>query len=301
VTFNQESTATIQPGQFLVSDPVGLTVRSGQDIATSVYVSGPAVPAGHDYDRVTHFQTPEGSGNHTSDVGGAAFTMTRSSTVLASAIDVLAADQANGTAVAIGGSVVDGFQSTLDGYDNFPDQLAQRVASELPAANRMPVVNAGIAGTTAAAVCSNPLFGPSAQERLDRDVLSLAHVTHALVWAGTNDLAGGCTGDQIIAAYTDIANRLHVTGIKVLISTITPRSSYTAAQNLYRAQVNAWVREGNNCTSHCDNSLDFDAVLRDPNQPNQIAPVLDSGDHIHPNPTGYGLVAQSVNLQQLVD
>jgi len=40
-------------------------------------------------------------------------------------------------------------------------------------------------------------------------------------------------------------------------------------------------------------------VLRDPADPNRIKPSLDSGDGIHPNPTGYGLLAQSIDIEQL--
>ena len=67
--------------------------------------------------------------------------------------------------MAIGGSVVDGAGSTRDGHNSFPDQLADRIASELPPGRRMPVVNAGLVGTTAAAVCDSPVFGPSVQSK----------------------------------------------------------------------------------------------------------------------------------------
>ena len=83
---------------------------------------------------------------------------------------------------------------------------------------------------------------------------------------------------------TNIARQAQRAGAQVLISTITPRASYNSQQNAYRAQVNAWVRAGSDCSGVCDHALDFDAVLRDPAQPNRILPALDSGDGIHPNP-----------------
>src|SRR4051812_37972986 len=108
--------------------------------------------------------------------------------------------------------------------NRLPDQLADRVASELPLRKRMPIINAGIAASTAAAACALPIAGPGVEQRLKRDALSLAHVSRMLVWAGTNDLSLGCTGDQIIAAMTSIARQAKRAGAQVLIATITPRA-----------------------------------------------------------------------------
>ena len=105
-------------------------------------------------DTVTQYTTPDGAGNHALDRSGAAFSVTRQSTFVASAVESLLPRRTPGTVVAVGGSVVDGVGSTRDGYNSLPDQLADRVASELPLPKRMPVVNAGIAATTAAAVCA---------------------------------------------------------------------------------------------------------------------------------------------------
>ena len=40
----------------------------------------------------------------------------------------------------------------------------------------------------------------------------------------------------------------------------------------------------------------FNAVVRDPSDPDLINPVYDCGDHIHPNPTGYAAMGNSINL-----
>ena len=43
------------------------------------------------------------------------------------------------------------------------------------------------------------------------------------------------------------------------------------------------------------------AARHDPSNPSQINPTLNSGDAIHPNPTGYGLLARSIDLEKLSD
>ena len=42
--------------------------------------------------------------------------------------------------------------------------------------------------------------------------------------------------------------------------------------------------------------IDFDAVVRDPTNPDLINPIYDLGDHIHPNPLGYLVMGQSIDL-----
>lgn len=107
-------------------------------------------------------------------------------------------------------------------------------------------------------------------------------MTHLIVYAGTNDLAAGCNGPQIIGAFGSIVRQAHAHRVLVLITTITPRAAYSKAQNADREQVNAWVRAGGTCSGECFRGLDFDVVVRDPHQRNRIDPKLDGGDGIHP-------------------
>jgi hypothetical protein len=39
--------------------------------------------------------------------------------------------------------------------------------------------------------------------------------------------------------------------------------------------------------------------MKDPTNPDIMNPVLEFGDHIHPNPYGYFLMGQSINLSVL--
>ena len=46
--------------------------------------------------------------------------------------------------------------------------------------------------------------------------------------------------------------------------------------------------------------LDFDAVVRDPQNPLRILPAYDSGDHLHLGDAGNQAVAESVDLKLLL-
>jgi lysophospholipase L1-like esterase len=298
LTFAAKRDVTILPGASVTSDPVPLRVAAGQDLAVSVLVDFTPVAPVHGASFVTSYLTMPGTGNHTPDEGGEAFTATTFGSLLVTGVDVRSTTL-SGVVAATGSSVVDGYGSDIDGYNDFPSWLSLRVRTRAGGAQQKTVVNHGLGGTTAAEACSTKASGPSVEQRIAADTLSLPGLTHVIVYAGTNDIAGACTADLIVAAYRAILRQAHSRNVKVLISTITPRASYTARQNAERQRVNAWVRRAGSCSRECDNALDFDRVIRDPENPNQIDPKVDSGDGIHPNGEGYKLIAESIPLAAL--
>ena len=59
-----------------------------------------------------------------------------------------------------------------------------------------------------------------------------------------------------------------------------------------RERVNRWIRS----SGAFDGVIDFDRVLRDPQYPGRIAARFASGDHLHPNDSGYRAMALAVDL-----
>ena len=59
-----------------------------------------------------------------------------------------------------------------------------------------------------------------------------------------------------------------------------------------RLEVNRWIRTKGNF----DAVVDFDAAVRDPENPARIKPAFDSGDHLHPNDAGSQALAGAVDL-----
>ena len=291
VTFGGDLAVTLPPGGRVTSDPLDLPVEEQVDLAVSLYVPGPEAPAsGHRSALVTSYRTVAGAGDAVGEESGAPFGVTTDWTLWVAGIDVLST--AAGTVVAFGSSSTDGVGATPDGYDRWTDHLARRFA-ERPAGERLAVVNAGIGGNTLLAWPSRPGAGPPGLDRLDADALDLAGARHLILFHGSNDIARGAGADEVIAALEAVVARAAERGVAVVGATLGPRAySNPAAMHAVRRAVNAWIREGGAYRG----VIDFDAVLRDPADPDRLRPEYDSGDHVHPNAAGYAAMAAAIDL-----
>lgn len=308
VTFAGRRAVTIPPGGEMWSDRASLDTRPGTDIAVSMHVAGDVVPGRHESAFRDNYLTPPGSGDQTTDIG-AAYTQKVQSTYVVSAVDVFN-PRLKGTVVPFGSSVVDGAGSTncgpgcteLGTNKRWTDVLARRIVAELPRDAQLAVANAGISGTTSAVCPRTPaaFVGLDALARLERDVLALHGVTDVIYYYGTNDLANGCTANDIIASYRAVFQRLRAAGIAVHVTPITPRPGYSDQNNVDRHAVNAFVKRGSNCSDSCTALTDFDQVLADPIKPNSIYPPYDTGDGVHANIKGQQAIADYIALRQLV-
>ena len=61
---------------------------------------------------------------------------------------------------------------------------------------------------------------------------------------------------------------------------------------VHRVAVNTWIRE----TDALDGLVDFDAAIRDPAIPTQMATVYDCGDGLHPSDLGYCKLGDAIDL-----
>jgi lysophospholipase L1-like esterase len=136
--------------------------------------------------------------------------------------------------------------------------------------------------------------GLGAEARFERDALNRTSVSHAIVFAGTNDIAAGAASSagQVTAALERMAAKARARGVRVLGATLIPRpADRDPAHEAIRRQVNDWIRT----SGAFDGVLDFDAVLRDPADPSRMRADYDL-DGVHPNAAGHGAMAQSIDL-----
>jgi lysophospholipase L1-like esterase len=297
--FDGQSSVTIEAGGSATSDPIPLAVDAQEDLAISIYVPGAEVPASqHNGALVTSFVTDNGASDLTASESGAAFKNRITTMPWLKAIDVRAASPTTAI-VAFGDSITDGTCTTLDGHDRWEDIVAQRLA--LQGTIRHSIVNEGIGGNTVTRKVTPPPDSTPGTERLNRDVLAHAGVSHVVVFMGTNDIRREASAEQVINGLKDIVTRVKARGLKVVGVTIVPRhnvapvagnTGWNDAKTKVRNEVNAWIRG----SGTFDAVIDFDRIVRSTANPDLLQVTYNCGDGIHPSSLGYFQMGKSVDL-----
>jgi lysophospholipase L1-like esterase len=300
LTFSGSPEVTVPAGAEYVSDPIDYPLPPLANLALTFHLdSPPAGETGHPGSRSTSYYV------HGDRVGAADLSGGKpiDHWYQLSGVDVRA-PRTSAAIVVLGDSITDGHGATTNGNDRWTDVLAERLEGSR-AIGELSVVNHGIGGNH---LLTDGL-GPNALARFNRDVLAQAGVKYLIVLEGTNDL-GGLTrlGDVPAAAHSDLVHRMegayqqmvtraHAAGIEVLGATLLPfaGSAYyhpPATTEADRQAINEWIRT----PGHFDAAIDFDKVMRDPEQPDRLLARYDSGDHLHPSPQGYRAMGEAVPL-----
>lgn len=300
LSFAGRKDVIVPAGAEYISDPIHYSVAALSNLAVTFHLDiPPAQQTGHPGSRATSYYV-HGDLVSSASLSGA---QRVDHWYQISGIDVLA--PSNGASiVALGDSITDGHASTTNGNGRWTDVLAERLQAS-SASRNIGVLNEGIGGNH---LLTDGL-GPNTLARFDRDVLAQTGVRWLIVFEGVNDL-GGLTRDgevspeehallvhRILGAYQQIIARAHANRIHVIGATITPYigSDYYhpgPRSEADRQAINQWIRTPGNF----DAVLDFDKVIRDPQQADHLKPAYDSGDHLHPSPAGYRAMGEAVPL-----
>jgi lysophospholipase L1-like esterase len=309
LTFHHARGAVVPAGRELVSDPAGLPVSPLDRLTVSLYFAGATGPATfHGNAQSTSYRA---AGDQRFARDGAAFTETTASYYYLSGVDVSGVPpRPRGAVVAFGDSITEGALSTPDANNRYPDELAERLVS---GGRRLSVLNEGISGNRV--LRDSPCFGESALHRFQRDVLDRPGVRTVIVSEALNDIFDipgipfgvncnspnpNLTAEQLIAGHRTLIQAAHARGIRIIGGTVTPFKNniyglFTAQGEAIRDALNHWI-----LTSHeYDAVVDFAAAVAAPTDPDTLNPTLDSGDGVHPNDTGYHVMAAAINLDTL--
>ncbi|KAK4950392.1 hypothetical protein LTR10_011373 [Elasticomyces elasticus] len=303
LTFSGNESIIIPNAALAVSDPIDFPVAPGQIISITMYLR---------YGQASNYVTSHpGSrtqiwmsyGDYTS-----AANMTDPSTnttfhwYFLSAVEAWTPPRRSSFAV-VGDSITDGRASYNNANGRWTDLLFNRMQTYGPTKD-IAVVNQAAGGNR----ILKDGNGPNALGRIDRDVLAQSGIKYAMIFEGVNDIGTADnstanqteTGDRIIQAYQQMITRVHTSGIPFFGATITPFGAPNSTIQTYstperlatRDKVNAWIRT----SGAFDAVIDFDAVVRDPANPEQLNPIYNSGDYLHPNQAGYYAMARAFPL-----
>jgi lysophospholipase L1-like esterase len=303
VAFGGAPSVTIPSGERVVSDPVRLRVRTGDDVVVSFFIAGIAGPlTWHRFASATTYVSFPG--DHTGAASLDAFPFRTTSFFVLDGVEV-SAPRAVHAIVALGDSITDGVGSTVDANRRYPDFLAGRLRA---AGRRVAVLDAGIGGNRV--LTDTGAAGVKTLDRFDRDVLEQPGVRTVVMLEGINDIGFAevpldvcsfcvdVSPDEIAAGYEQLIARAHDRGLRILGGTLLPFADafdYSAHAEAKRQAVNDFIRH----RSSFDGIVDFDAVMGDPGDPLRLRPEYDSGDHLHPGDAGYEAMAAAIELRCL--
>lgn len=198
VTFGGATSATVAPGAEIYSDPFDLTFVDGPDdpmlagrkLAATFHLPNATGPmTWHAKAMTTTYIAPPKTPPVGGDPSNDRLPYTSTGWYFLDGFDVEAPEETIVVA-AIGDSITDGTFSTLNENDRWTDFFSLRLKQAFGAG--ACIVNVGIGGNQvvgpAAYAPERPFEGgPSALDRLDRDILSRSGVTHVVWMEGVND------------------------------------------------------------------------------------------------------------------
>lgn len=285
LTFEGDSTVTLDPFGTVTSDPIAFPLDASMRLAVSIYYGQLA----NSEDMTSHVASRTDSyiavGNQSAavDFNGAAVT---AHWYHIHAIDVLAPDTSGSVAI-IGNSITDGYGLSGGLQNRWTDFFSQELLDD-PRTEQVGVLNLGIGAT--------PVAGTSATSgvsRFDEDVLSQSGLRWVIVFYGVNDIGWGRSASMVTEAFQELIDKAHAHNLKIYGATITPfkgHSYYSPEREAVRSQVNEWIRSPGNF----DACIDFDRALRDPRDTARLQAMF-SNDGLHPSVAGYEELGKSVD------
>jgi lysophospholipase L1-like esterase len=292
LTFNGNCEYTMEPGTFVVSDPIAFQVEPRTDLAITIYYGGTSATAtGHPGSRTTSYLI---AGNDTS-INAFSGAATTDHWYTIDGLDVLTPSPAYSVAI-LGNSITGGRGSVTNMQNRWPDYLSLRFLSN-PSTEKVGVLNMGIGGNC----LLRPCLGPAGMDRFVGDLLDPSGVEAIILFIGVNDIGAVGSAEStteiangLIDGYKTIIDSAHARGIMIYGATITPFKGsgyYNRYSEACRQKVNYWIKY----SESFDAVFDFDEAVRNPDDTLSVISTYQN-DGLHPDTAMYRRMVNSIDL-----
>ena len=241
LTFNGQTSVTLDAGAVITSDPVKISFSFGQALAVSMNLKGSfGYLSRHNSLFPQNYISPNGSGDLTTDSSGAGLAKTHDEWLLINGLDVYGPYQ--GTLILFGSSTTDGFHSDYSDDSVYPtpnhpvsgqytSRLSDWLAKRLNAAGyQIGVADLGVPGDTVTDDVSNTQgHVQNANQRIGHDALTLPNPLAMLTYFGSIDIrSSDCrSAPDIEEATARMVATAHTASLPILLATIPPSAFCT--------------------------------------------------------------------------
>ncbi len=303
VTFEGERRTTILAGENAVSDPLEISIRAGEILQVSFYLASFTLMRSVVYAQGPLSEGLYANGDRTEDAHIDLETSRKTHLFyFLSNVSVLTEGE-NRAIVCYGDSIT---------AQDWPDCLALRCFNE--GYHKTAVIRRATSGSRILreySCLTYESYGLSGEHRFAHEVPTDGADT-VIIQQGINDIIHPVgeeknvfrpmsdlpTVEELIDGLKDYIFQARKMGYKVYVGTLLPMGGWRTDapfRQEMRHAYNAFIRT----TDLIDGCIDFDAALRDPENPDYFLPEYDSGDHLHPSRKGYERMAAEIPAQLL--
>ena len=303
VTFEGERRTTILAGENAVSDPLEISIRAGEILQVSFYLASFTLMRSVVYAQGPLSEGLYANGDRTEDAHIDLETSRKTHLFyFLSNVSVLTEGE-NRAIVCYGDSIT---------AQDWPDCLALRCFNE--GYHKTAVIRRATSGSRILreySCLTYESYGLSGEHRFAHEVPTDGADT-VIIQQGINDIIHPVgedknvfrpmsdlpTVEELIDGLKDYIFQARKMGYRVYVGTLLPMGGWRTDapfRQEMRHAYNAFIRT----TDLIDGCIDFDAALRDPENPDYFLPEYDSGDHLHPSRKGYERMAAEIPAQLL--
>jgi len=300
---NGEREMTIAAGKRIVTDPLKMEIRAGEVIQVSFYLRDFTLMRSVVYAQGPRSQGLYANGDHTESAHiHRDISRTTHLFYFLSNVSVLT-EAENHAIVCYGDSIT---------AQDWPDYLQLRCQKE--GYHRTAVIRRATSGSRILReyhCLTYESYGLSGERRFHHEVPTDGADT-VIIQQGINDIIHPVgeevnvfrpmsdlpSVEQLIEGLKNYITKARAMGYRVYVGTLLPMGGWRTDAP-FRRQMRHAYNEFIRTTDLIDGCIDFDKVLRDPNNPDYFLPEYDSGDHLHPSKAGYERMAMEIPAKLL--